>query len=327
MQRRPILIAGLASLSLPGLAIAQAPLKPVKVGFLSAAGRTPDGGPPAALRDGLRKLGYSEGRNPTFESRFAEGKPERLPELAAELVALKVDAIVAQGGPAVLAAKQASSTIPIITAPVSGDLVAAGLIASPSRPGGNVTGLTDDSIPLSAKRLEILKEAVPKAALIAVIWNANDQGMTLRYQAIEKAARILKVEVHALGVRSSEEFPRAFSEMTQRRPDAIFVVADGLTTTNRKQFIEFAATQRIPAMYETSAYIRDGGLMSYGPSLEESFHRAAAYLDRIFKGAKPAELPAEYPARYYLTVNLKTAEVLGLTLPPALLFRADDVIK
>lgn len=327
MHRLAVLVVSLAGLMLPDVAVPQPQQKVYRVAFLSAAGRTVDGGPPAPLREGLRQLGYAEGRNATFECRFAEGRPERLPGLAAELVALRADAIVAQGGPAVLAAKQATSNIPIVAAPVSGDLVAVGLIASPARPGGNVTGLTDESIPLSAKRMEILKEAVPKAALIAVIWNANDQGMTLRYREIEKAARILKVEVHPLGVRSSEEFPRAFSEMTQRRPDAIFVVADGLTTTNRKQFIEFAATQRIPAMYETSLYTRDGGLISYGPSPEESFIRAAAYLDRIFKGAKPGELPAEYPARYYLTVNQKTADALGLTLPPALFFRADQVIK
>jgi len=195
MKRRSILAAGLAGVILPATVNAQAPQKAVRVGFLSAAGRTPDGGPPAPLREGLRKLGYAAGGNLTFETRFAEGKPERLPGLAAELVALKVDAIVAQGGLAVLAAKQATPRIPIVAAPVSGDLVAAGLIASPARPGGNVTGLTDDSIPLSAKRMEILKEAVPKAALIAVIWNTNDQGMTMRYREIEKAARILKVEV------------------------------------------------------------------------------------------------------------------------------------
>ena len=252
---------------------------------------------------------------------------EQLPALAAELVRVKVDVIVAQGGPAAMAAKQATSAIPIIVAPASGDAVATGLIASLARPGGNVTGMTDEVVLLSAKRLEMLKEAMPKAGLIAVIWNANDQGMTLRYQGIEQAARTFRVEVQALGVREPDDFDVAFSTMTRRRPDAMFLVADALTTANRKRVIEFAATHRIPAMYEFSFLVRDGGLMSYGPSVEEAFRRAAFYIDRIFKGAKPADLPAEQPTRYYFTLNLKTATTLGLTIPPSLLLRADDVIQ
>jgi len=317
----------LGMLAGPFLAAAQPPQKVFRVGHLSAGGRTPDGAPPGPLREGLRGLGYVEGQNVAYEARFAEGKVERLPGLAAELVGLKVDAIVAQGGPAAAAAKQATSTIPIVTAPAAGDNVAAGLIASLARPGGNVTGLTDESAQLSAKRMEILREAVPKAALIAVLWNTNDQGMTLRYREIEKAARILKIEVQPLGVREPDDFAGAFSAMTRRRPDAMFLVADTLTTMNRKQLIEFAATHRIPAMYEYSFIVRDGGLMSYGPSFEDGFRKAAVYLDRIFKGAKPADLPAEQPTRYYLTVNLKTAATLGLTITPLLLLRTDDVVQ
>jgi putative ABC transport system substrate-binding protein len=275
----------------------------------------------------LRGLGYVEGQNVAYEARFAEGKAERLPSLAAELVRLKIDVIVATGGPAAVAAKQATSTIPIVLAPAAGDAVAAGLIASLARPGGNVTGLTDESVQLSAKRMELLKEAVPKAALIAVLWNANDQGMTLRYREIEKAARILHVEVQALGVREPDDFAVAFSTMTRRRPDALFLVTDSLTILNRKRVIEFATTYRIPAMYEFSSYVRDGGLMSYGPSPEDGFRRAALYIDRIFKGAKPADLPAEQPTRYYLAVNLKTAATLGLTIPQSVLLRADEVIQ
>jgi len=323
MKRRSFVKAGLAALLVPVPAEAQQ-RKTFRVGFLSAGTRTPDGSAPGALREGLSKLGHA---NVAYEARFAEGNLERLPALAAELVGLKVDAIVAQGGMAILAAKQATSTVPIIAAPVSGDLVAAGLIASPARPGGNVTGLTDESVALSAKRMEILKQAVPKAALIAVLWNANDQGMTLRYQEIEKAARQLKVEVQPVSLRGRADFDAAFAEMTRRRPDAIFIVADGLTTLNRKRLIEFAASQRIPAMYEFSVYTQDGGLIAYGPSFEDAFQRAASFLDRIFKGAKAADLPAEYPARYYLTVNLKTADSLGLTIPPVLILIADTVIK
>jgi ABC-type uncharacterized transport system substrate-binding protein len=311
----------------PFVAQSQPAPKIFRVAHLSAAGRTPDGLPPAPLREALRGLGYVEGQNIAYEARFSGGKNELLPGFAAELVRLKVDAIVAQGGAAARAAKQATSTIPIITAPAAGDNVATGLIASLARPGGNVTGLTDELVQLSAKRMEILKEAVPKAALIAVLWNAGDEGMTLRYREIEKAARVLKVEVQPLGVRAPEDFAEAFSTMVRRRPDAMFLVADFLTSSNRKQLIEFAATHRIPAMYEFSFIVRDGGLMSYGPSFEESFHRAAVYLDRIFKGAKPADLPAEQPARYYLSINLKTAESAGMTIPPTLLLRTDDVVQ
>lgn len=213
-----------------------------------------------------------------------------------------------------------------MTAPAAGDNVALGLIASLARPGGNVTGLTDELVQLSAKRLEILKEAVPKAARMAIVWNSNDLGMTLRYQEIERAARVLHVDVQAFGVREPEDFPGVFEAMSRRRPDAMFLVADRLTTANRRRFIEFAATQRIPAMYEVSTIVTDGGLMSYGPNIDESFRQAAGYIDRILKGAKPADLPAEQPMRYYLTVNRKTATALGLTLPPALLLRADQVI-
>jgi len=309
------------------LAHVEAQTKVFRVGHLSGAGRPPDGGPPAPLREAMRALGYIEGKNVVYEARFAEGRGERLPALVAELVRLKVDVIVAQGGPSALAAKQATSTIPIVTAPAAGDNVAVGLIARLARPGGNVTGLTDELVQLSAKRVEIIKEAVPKAALMAVVWNSNDQGMTLRYREIERAARVLNIEVQAFGVREPEDFPGAFEAMARRRPDVMFLVADGLTTTNRKRLIEFAATHRIPAMYEFNFIVRDGGLMSYGPSFEESFRQAAGYLDRIFKGAKPADLPAEQPMRYYLTINLKTAEALGFVIPPALLLRADQVIE
>jgi putative ABC transport system substrate-binding protein len=322
-----IVLAALAIHPAGSTALAQSTSKVFRVGFLAVGGRTPDGGPPTALRKSLRSLGYVEGKNTTYEARFAEGLAERLPGLAVELVRLNVDLIATNGGPATMAAKQATSAIPIVMATFAGDAVAAGLVASLARPGANVTGLTDESIQLSAKRMELLKAAVPQAALIAVIWNADDQGMTLRHREIEKAARSLRVEVQAFGLRTPDDFATAFSTMTRRRPDAIFLVADGLTTSNRKRVVEFAATHRIPAMYEWNFIVREGGLMSYGVSMEDSFRQAAHYIDRIFKGASPANLPAEQPTRYYLTVNLKTAATLGLTMSPSVLLQTDEMIQ
>jgi putative ABC transport system substrate-binding protein len=318
-------VVGMVSASVPSAA--QAPQRIFRVGHLSPAGATQDGAPPRPLRDALRELGYVEGQNIRYEARFAEGQFERLPELAAELVRLKTDVIVAQGGSAIEAARRASSTMPIVIALASGDAVAVGWIATLARPGGNITGLSDESVQLSAKRMELLKEAVPRATSIAILWNAADPGMTLRYREIEKAARILRVDVQAIGVRGPEDFPEAFATMTRRRPDAMFLVADALTNVNRKRFIDFAATNRIPAMYETYAIVRAGGLMSYGSRADDEFREAARYVDRILKGAKPSELPAVQPTRYYLTLNRKTAEALGLTIPPALLLRADELVE
>jgi putative ABC transport system substrate-binding protein len=208
-----------------------------------------------------------------------------------------------------------------------GDADGLGLIESLARPGGNVTGVTDQSVELSAKRLEYIKEAIPKATRIAVLWNADDRGMTLRYREVEKAAQALHVTVQALGVREPDDFDAAFAAMLQTRPDALFLVTDALTLLNRKRVIEFAAQHRIPAMYEFSVLVRDGGLMSYGANQDDNYRKAATYVDRIFKGAAPSTLPVERPERYYLTVNLRTAKALGLTLPSSLLLRADEVIE
>ena len=319
-----LVIAGWALAALPALA---QPEKVFRIGLLSGAGRTPDGNAPGLFREAMRGLGYAEGKNVAYVARFAEADPERLSGLAAELVAQKVHVIATLGGPATAAAKRATSTIPIVMARAAGDAVAAGWISSLARPGGNVTGLTDESVQLSAKRMELLKEAVPRAAVIAVLWNADDDGMTLRYREIERAARILNVEVQAIGVKRAEDFNAAFSAMARTRPDAMFLVADPLTTVNSKKVVEFAAAQRIPAMYENGFQVRDGGLMAYGTSIEEDFRRAAVYIDRILKGTKPAELPAEQPTRHYLTINAKAAAALGLTLPPSLLFRADQLYQ
>ncbi|HET7341473.1 MAG TPA: ABC transporter substrate-binding protein, partial [Methylomirabilota bacterium] len=313
-------------LAAAGVARAQPPAKVWRVGLL-ANGAPPPGAPvPRALRDGLRDLGYVEGRNVAYVARWAEAKRDRLPGLAAELLAEKVDAIVLIGGPAALAAKQATSSTPLVLALVS-EAVGIGVIDSLAHPGGNVTGVSDQAVNLSGKRMELLKEAVPKASRIAILWNADDQGMTLIYREVERAAQALRVVVQPLGVREPNDFDAAFTAMTASRPDALFMVTDALTNLNRKRVIEFADVHRIPAMYEYGELVHDGGLMSYGASRDDNFRKAAAYLDRLFKGARPAALPVERPSRYYLTINLKTARALGLVLPAALLARADEVVE
>ncbi|HZP38726.1 MAG TPA: ABC transporter substrate-binding protein [Methylomirabilota bacterium] len=326
MKRRTFLVGVAASLLAAPLGALGQSRRTWRVGFLSGGARPPDEALPAPLREALRGLGYVEGRNVTYVGRWAEARQERLPALATELVGLRVDAIVTVGGPSTAAAKRATSTIPIVMALV-GDADGIGLIESLARPGGNVTGVTDQSVELSAKRLEILKEAIPKATRIAVLWNADDRGMTLRFREVEKAAQALHVSVQPLGVREPDDFDTAFTAMVNSRPDALFLVTDALTLLNRKRVIEFAAQHRIPAMFEFNVLVRDGGLMSYGASQDANFRRAATYVDRIFKGAAPSTLPVERPERYYLTVNLKTARALGLTMPSSLLLRADEVIE
>jgi putative ABC transport system substrate-binding protein len=308
------------------LAHAQQAQKTYQIGYLAGGSRPADGALPASLRQALLELGYIEGKNVAYIGRWADGRRDRLPALAAELVALKVDLIVAPGSPAAAAAREATSTIPIVIA-LAADPVGVGLIASLARPGGNVTGYSDNATALSAKRLEILKEAVPTASRIAVLWNAQDQSMTLRYREIDRAARVLGVSVQPLGVREPDDFDRAFAAMNRDRPDALFLVADALTNLNRKRVLDFAEAHHVPAMYEFAPLVHEGGLISYGASFDDMYQRVASYIDKILKGANPSELPVEEPTRYYLVVNLKTAKALGLTIPQSLLLRADEVIQ
>jgi putative ABC transport system substrate-binding protein len=312
-------------LAAPLVAEAQQAGKVWRIGYLTYGARPSDGRPPVALREALVELGYVDGKTVTYVGRWAEAKRDRLPGLAAELVDLKVDLIVALGTPAAEAARAATSTIPIVIASYE-DAVGIGLIANLARPGANITGITDQA-ELSAKRLEFLKEAVPKASRIAVLWNADHRAMTLRYREIERAASILRVAVQPLGVREPDDFDLAFSAMIRERPDALFMVTDALTTLNRKRVLDFAAVHRIPAMYEFGFLVREGGLMSYGAEFDDIWRHVAVYVDRILKGAKPGELPVEQPTRYYLVINLKTAKALGLTIPQSLLGRADEVIQ
>ena len=327
MNRRDAVLSLVVLGTTPFAAIAQPAGKMYHVGYLAAGGPPPDSSVPAPLRKALAELGYVEGKNVSYTGRWADAKMERLPELAGELVKLKVDAIVTLGWTATAAAKKATATLPIIMGGPAGDAVATGVVASLARPGGNVTGLSDEASALSAKRMQILKEAVPKAKRITILWNADDQGMTVRYRDIDNAAKVLDVIVQPLGVREPNDFTVAFDAMTRQPPDALFLVADALTFLNRKRVIDFAATHRIPAMYETGPYVQGGGLMSYGPSPEESLRVVARFVDRIFKGAKPGDLPVEQPTRYYLVINLKTAKSLGLTIPQSVLIRADQVIE
>jgi len=305
---------------------AQNPARVWRIGYLTNTARPPDGAVPAAFRQALASLGYVEGRNVTYVGRWGEAKSERLPGLATELVGLDVDVLLTTGAPPAEAAKAATSTIPIVVV-VPGDVVATGLVTSLARPGGNITGISDPATELSAKRLELLKEAVPGATRIAVMWNANDRAMTLRYAEVEKAARALHVTVQPLGVREPDDIDGALAAMNRARPDAFFLVTDSLTVLNRQRILDFAAAHRIPAMYEFGFLVRDGGLMSYGPNMEDMYRRAADYVARILAGAKPGELPVELPTRYYLLVNLKTAKELDLTFPQSLLLRADEVVE
>ena len=297
-----------------------------RIGYLAAGARPPGGVPPASLRQGLHDLGYVEGQNVVYVGKWAEARSERLPALAAELTGLNVDVIVTIGWKGARILKQVTTTIPVVFVG-SGDPVASGLIASLSRPGGNETGVSDQSSILSAKRLELLKEVVPKAERIAILWNAEDLAMTLRYKEMERAAEVLRVKLQPLGVREPEDFEGAFTAMAREPPDALVLVTDVLTTLNRRRILEFATAHSIPAMYEYGFLVREGGLMSYGPDIDDMYRRAAVYVDRILKGSKPNDLPVEQPTRYYLLVNLKTANTLGLTIPQSVLLRADEAIR
>lgn len=276
--------------------------------------------------ENFTRRGYVVDRDIVFERRAAQGKLDRLPGFIDELVAKHVDVIVTQSYPAALAAKERAGNTPIVVTN-SGDPVDTGLAASLAHPGGNVTGVSDISSELSAKRLTLLKEAVPSLHNVAVLWNADDLGMTLRYRAAEVEAKRLGMAILPFGVHEPDDFDASFSEMTKAPPDAILMVTDILTVLNRKRVIDYAEKHRLPAIYEFAFLAHDGGLMAYGPDTDAVFDRAAGLADRILKGAKPADLPLELPTRFQFAVNLKTAKAIGLTIPESILLRADDVIE
>ena len=278
-----------------------------------------------AFRQGLRELGYIEGQNIAIEYRSAEGKSERLPGLAAELVRLKVDVIVAASPPATEAAKRATSTIPIVFA-VSGDPVAEGLVTSLARPGGNITGLATISPELVGKQLEMLKGVAPKVTRVAVLQNPSTGLHPVALRQAEDAARALGVQLQILEARTPSEIDAAFAAMSSQRAGGVLVLRDAMFRAQRAQIVALAAKSRLPAVYGFREQAEAGGLMAYGASVPQLFRRAATYVDKILKGAKPAELPVEQPTKYELVINLKTARTLGLTIPPSLLRRADQII-
>lgn len=326
MRRREFLaLLGGATLTLPRSALAQTN-KVYRLGTLTAGPpMSSSAGPGAILINSLVKRGYRLGQNLIHEPRGAAGKVGQMPQLMQELKAAKVDAVVTVSYPAAAAAK--ASGLATVIASGSGDPVATGLVNSLPHPGGNVTGIADDAATLSTKRLSLLKSLLPQLRRVAMLWNKQDLGMSLRYEASAKAAQEIGVVVQPLGVREPDDFNDAFTSMEREMPDAILMVSDSLTLLNRKRVIDFAAEHRLPAIYEADTIVRDGGLMSYGADPRESFDRAAALVDRIFKGEKPANLPVEQPTRYLFVLNLKTAAATNLTVPNNLAALADEIIE
>jgi len=315
-------------LTAPLAADAQQAGKVPRIGFLSLT--SPSDRPPLldAFRQGLREVGWVEGQNIVIDYRYAEGRVDRLPDLAAELVRLKVDLIVASAGTQVAtAAKNATETIPIVMIFVR-DPVGNGLIASLARPGGNVTGVSGSAgLEIFAKQLELLKETVPKIRRLAILSNPTNAYHQLAIREVNVAARSLGVQLQLLGARGPNEFDGAFAAMAKERVGALLVLSDAIFGYHQTRLVDLAARSRLPAAYSVRDYVEAGGLMSYGPSILDSYRQAATYVDRILKGAKPAELPVEQPSKYELVINLKTAKVLGLTIPPSLLARADEIIQ
>jgi len=318
-----LLLGGLFS---PATAEAQQAAKIARIGFLT---NNPAATPhlQEAFRQGLRDLGYVEGRHVVIEYRDAEGKPERLPALAAELVALKVNVIFAPSTVAALAAKQATRTLPIVSVAIP---VTSGLVSSLARPGGNVTGLSFFSPELVGKCLEQLKQAVPGASRVAVLWQPGTVGERTgedMLKGADGAARALGLRLQFLEARGPEDFDRAFSEMAKARAGALTVLPSNMFISERRRLVELAARKRLPAVYPYREFVDAGGLMSYGLDVADVYRRAATYVDRILKGAKPGELPVEQPTKFELVINLKTATALGLTIPRSVLGRADHVVE
>jgi len=325
INRRTFLAGtGAVLLAVPLDAEAQQAGRVHRIGFLSL-----QSGPTStteAFHQGLRELGYVEGRNLIIEYRWASRKEERLPELAAELVRLKVEVIVTAAAPTIEAARRATSTIPIVMAAVA-DPVGSGLVANLARPGGNVTGLTALSTELAGKRLQLVHELVPKVTRVAVLAHHGTSATPLFLEEMRSAAQQMKVQLVVQEVNEAGDLLGAFAAMQRERAQALVVQVTPFSADNAKRIVELGVQHRLPAMYDVRSFVAAGGLVSYGPSLSEMFRRAAFYVDRILKGAKPGDLPIEQPSKFELVINLKTAKALGLTIPPSLLSRADEVIE
>ena len=313
--------------ALPVCLDAQPGPKVAKIGVLTPSSPAGSGHLVDAFRQGLRELGYVESKSFVLETRYGDGRSERLPELARGLVALKPDVIVTSTDVATVAVKRATRTIPIVMA-LSTDPVATGFVASLAHPSGNITGLSSVSAALSGKRLQLLKETVPGLSRVAFLWNPDVRGALLDYKEAEEVARSLRLELYSLEVSTAEDLDRAFSAMTSQRAQAFVVPPANVVMFGRRaEIARFALSSRLPAMYSAKEYVDDGGLMSYGPSVPGMFRRAAVYVDKILNGANPAELPVEQPTKFELVINLKTAKAVGLTIPASLLARADQVIE
>ena len=318
-------LVGAMLFALCSFAEAQQPAKAPRIGYVTSFG-APAGRGVSAFLQGLRDLGYVEGKNIIIEYRNAEGKIERYSDLVADLVGLKVDVIFTSSTPGALAAKNATKTIPIVFTNV-GDPVANGLVASLARPGGNITGLSTLAPELSGKGLELLKETIPTLSRVAVVWNPDNPGKTSSFKETEVAAQALRLQLQSLEVRGPNDVEPAFQAAKKERAGALIVLRDVVVSSQITRILELALKNHMPAIYGDRGFVDAGGLMSYGPNIDDLFRRAATYVDKILKGTKPADLPIERPSKFELVINLKTAKQIGLTIPPNLLARADKVIK
>ena len=321
-MKRPWLL--IFSFLLTNLAEAQQPAKVPKIGYLAAGSASAR---LESFRREFRKLGYVEGKNIAFESRYAENKLDRLPSLADELVRLKVDVIVTPGANDTRAAKNATKTIPIVFLGTVSDPVALGLVDSLASPGGNITGFTSMGEMLAGKRLDLLRETIPKLSRVAVLWHPQNPGSEQQWKESQLAARELGLQLHSMMVSRANDIEGGFRDAAKARSGALFVTGGGLIANNQRQIANLAAKNRLPAIASVENFVELGGLMSYGPDQIEPYKRAAVLVDKILKGAKPADLPVEQPTKFELVINLKTAKQIGLTIPPNVLARADRVIK
>jgi len=297
-----------------------------RIGFLGNSTAALEANLVGPFREGLRDLGYVEGRNVLIEYRWAEGKYDRFPALIGELLALKVAVIVTAGTPATLAVKKATTSVPLVMLAV-GDPVGTGIVPSLSHPGGNITGLTAISTEMDAKRLELLREVVSSVSYIALLWNAGSPLQVLAEKQVQAAAQVLRMRVLSLGVKTEEEIKSALAVMARERPDALLVLADRLLLHHRALIMDFATRHRLPGVHAYRELVEAGGLMSFGPSYADMHKRAAYFVDRILKGAKPGDLPVERPRTFELVINLKVAKALGLTIPQSVLLRGTEIIQ
>ena len=329
MRKRIVGIALIAIvLSLCGSSQAQQPRKVHRIGYLSSFDRASESARAEGIRLALRELGYIEGQNITFESRYAEGKLDRAPELAAELVRLKVDIILVAVGATIRAAKNATKTIPIVMAGPPADPVELGLVESLARPGGNVTGFTSLSRDLAGKRLELFKQAVPKVSHIAVLYEATNRRSAIEVkEVLPIAARALGLSLQSWEVRAADDFEKVFSALSKQGPDGLYVSGGALMIITQKRTVGFALNSRLPSIYSNREGVDAGGLMSYAADLADGHRRIAYFVDKILKGAKPADLPVEQPAKFELAINQQTAKQIGLIIPASVLARADKVIR